>query len=117
MIDTTPPTLNLSLGSDVQEVGDGNYTINTNESTFNVAGSVDDNVDGYRLFINSDNIFHEQNNAGFVDHTDIGANPNPHSAHQFSQSYNLQLGKNVLTVSAVDQTGNKVTKTITVTRQ
>ena len=104
MVDTTLPTLNLSdsAGNDSQ--------ITTNHPTFTISGSVDDNVDGYRLFINGDNIFHEQNDAGWVNDQDPGANPNPHGPHQFSQTFDLKDGQNIFKVSAVDETGNTVTK-------
>lgn len=114
--DTTAPSLNLSLKPGVQKTGN-HYQMDTTEDQITISGSVNDNVDGYRLFINGDNLFHEQNNAGWVNHQDLGGNPNPHADHQFSQTYNLKNGQNIFTISAVDETGNTTTKTITVIRQ
>lgn len=115
--DTTAPTLNLSMPDNVSETSQNHYQLTTSNDQFTISGTVNDNVDGYRLLINGNNLFHEQNNAGWVNHQDLGANPNPHGPHQFTQTFNLNQGTNIFQVSAVDETGNQITKTITVTRE
>lgn len=115
--DTTAPTLNLSMPDNVSETSQNHYRLTTSNDQFTISGTVNDNVDGYRLFINGNNLFHEQNNAGWVNHQDLGANPNPHSPHQFTQTFNLNQGTNIFQVSAVDENGNQITKTIIVTRK
>lgn len=108
--DTTLPALKLDQDDQATlNHQTGTYDVTTSQHQFTLSGTVDDNVDGYWLDINGNNLFHEQNNAGF--------NPlpsqtiaNPHEAHHFSQTDNLRPGANYFTVVATDQAGNHVTK-------
>ncbi len=54
---------------------DGNYDITTSDPTFTVTGTVNDNVNGYRLYTNGDNVVHQKNMAGFNNHVDADARP------------------------------------------
>ncbi|WP_283679898.1 S8 family serine peptidase [Lentilactobacillus sp. Marseille-Q4993] len=107
-VDTKKPTLKLD---------NDNSQIKTSRSSYTISGTVDDNVDGYRLSINGNNIFHQQNNSGFVNNTDASKQPNPYQPVTFSNTYNLNKGDNYFNVTVIDQTGNRVSKKIDVVRQ
>lgn len=89
----------------------GNYDITTTSDTFTVSGTVNDNINGYRLYTNGDNVVHQKNLAGFNNHLDPqSTTSNPYGAADFNQTYTLKDGDNYFTVTAVDMVGNKVTK-------
>lgn len=116
--DTAFPTLTLPQADSLKlNPQTGEYDITTTNSTFTVSGKADDNVSGYRLYANSDNVFHEKNDAGFNTHDASQKSPNPYPAHDFNQTYNLSMGDNYFKISAVDQAGNTTTKIFHVVRQ
>lgn len=115
--DMTPPTLTLTNPNLGSQTTSDQSQLTTAAASFTVQGTVNDNVDGYRLYINGNNVFHEQNDAGFVNHGNPQASANPYGGHAFSETYSLLPGQNHFTVTAVDLVGNTVTKTFTVTRQ
>lgn len=116
IVDTALPT--LSIDQDAQahlNRHTGRYEVTTNHPQFTLSGLVDDNVDGYRLHINGNNLFHEQNDAGF-NPLPAQVSVNPHIGHHFSQTYTLHPGINYFKVTATDQVGNQVTKVFQVYR-
>ncbi|KMY79622.1 S8 family serine peptidase [Leuconostoc mesenteroides] len=115
--DTVFPTLSMPQADTLTVDADGNYDITTSDPTFTVTGTVNDNVNGYRLYTNGDNVVHQKNLAGFNNHVDAdAASSNPYGAADFSQTYNLLEGDNYFTVTAVDMVGNTITKVFHVVR-
>ncbi|MGO3350639.1 MAG: S8 family serine peptidase, partial [Lacticaseibacillus paracasei] len=121
-MDTTLPTLELSDADSMKIDDDGTYLVTTDADTFSIKGSVTDNIGGYRLYSNGNNIFTQQNLAGFNAHQS-SATPNqltngynPYGAASFDETYQLTDGLNIITLQAVDQVGNMVTKTFNVTK-
>ena len=114
-LDTVFPTLSMPQADKLAVDADGNYDITTSDPTFTVTGTVNDNVNGYRLYTNGDNVVHQKNLAGFNNHVDA-ASSNPYGAADFSQTYNLLEGDNYFTVTAVDMVGNTITKVFHVVR-
>lgn len=116
-LDTVFPTLSMPQADTLTVDADGNYDITTSDPTFTVMGTVNDNVNGYRLYTNGDNVVHQKNLAGFNNHVDAdAASSNPYGAADFSQTYNLLKGDNYFTVTAVDMVGNTITKVFHVVR-
>ena len=116
-LDTVFPTLSMPQADKLTVDADGNYDITTSDPTFTVTGTVNDNVNGYRLYTNGDNVVHQKNLAGFNNHVDAdAASSNPYGAADFSQTYNLLEGDNYFTVTAVDMVGNTITKVFHVVR-
>ncbi|MCM6887617.1 S8 family serine peptidase [Enterococcus faecium] len=116
-LDTVFPTLSMPQADTLTVDADGNYDITTSDPTFTVTGTVNDNVNGYRLYTNGDNVVHQKNMAGFNNHVDAdAASSNPYGAADFSQTYNLLEGDNYFTVTAVDMVGNTITKVFHVVR-
>ncbi|MCG0755437.1 LPXTG cell wall anchor domain-containing protein [Lactiplantibacillus plantarum] len=116
-LDTVFPTLSMPQADTLKVDADGNYDITTSDPTFTVTGTVNDNVNGYRLYTDGDNIVHQKNLAGFNNHVDAdAASSNPYGAADFSQTYNLLEGDNYFTVTAVDMVGNTITKVFHVVR-
>lgn len=121
-LDTTLPTLELSDADSMKIDDDGTYLVTTDSDTFSIKGSVTDNIGGYRLYSNGNNIFTQQNLAGFNAHqSSTVPNPltngyNPYGAASFDEAYQLNDGLNIITLQAVDQVGNTVTKTFNVTK-
>ena len=110
-LDTIFPTLNMPQADTLQVDDKGNYEITTTSDTFTVSGTVNDNINGYRLYTNGDNIVHQKNLAGFNNHLDpLSTTSNPYGAAAFTQTYQLADGDNYFTITAVDMVGNKVTK-------
>lgn len=108
-LDTVFPTLSMPQADTLTVDADGNYDITTSDPTFTVTGTVNDNVNGYRLYTNGDNVVHQKNMAGFNNHVDAdAASSNPYGAADFSQTYNLLEGDNYFTVTAVDMVGNTI---------
>lgn len=116
-LDTVFPTLSMPQADTLTVDADGTYDITTSDPTFTVTGTVNDNVNGYRLYTNGDNVVHQKNLAGFNNHVDAdAASSNPYGAADFSQTYNLLEGDNYFTVTAVDMVGNTITKVFHVVR-
>ncbi|WP_308557767.1 S8 family serine peptidase [uncultured Lactobacillus sp.] len=116
ILDTTAPTLN------VDQVDGNNLDIWTNNPTFNLSGTVNDNLDGYRLYVNGNNIYREFENSGY--NRVVGLNSetsdvNPYGPHKFEETLNLNDNNgnpttHIFTVEVVDQAGNTVEKQLTV---
>lgn len=121
-MDTTLPTLELSDADSMKIDDDGTYLVTTDADTFSIKGSVTDNIGGYRLYSNGNNIFTQQNLAGFNAHQSSAApnqltnGYNPYGAASFDETYQLTDGLNIITLQAVYQVGNTVTKTFNVTK-
>ncbi|MDF7626818.1 S8 family serine peptidase [Lactobacillaceae bacterium L1_55_11] len=127
LLDTQLPTLTLgqlsSTGS--TSVSGDSLIVNTNQPVLNLNGQIDDNVDGYRLFVNGSNIYTEYKVGGYnaisgVNDQSTGS-VNPFPAHEFSEDYPLSQPTNatgptqqILNVKVVDQLGNQVAKQIIV---
>ncbi|MGX7715222.1 S8 family serine peptidase, partial [Enterococcus faecium] len=80
-LDTVFPTLSMPQADTLTVDADGNYDITTSDPTFTVTGTVNDNVNGYRLYTNGDNVVHQKNLAGFNNHVDAdAASSNPYGA-------------------------------------
>lgn len=109
-LDTVFPTLDMPQADTLKVDASGNYDITTTSDTFTVSGTVDDNINGYRLYANGNNLVHQKNLAGFNNHNDPDADSNPYGAAEFTQTYTLQNGDNYFTVTAVDMVGNTTTK-------
>lgn len=118
VLDTTAPVLNVDQANGSQ------LELWTNQANFKLSGNVTDNLDGYRLFVNGNNVYTEFLNSGY--NTIAGFNdengenhPNPYGQHTFEQNLNLNDNNNqptthTFTVYVVDQVGNKVEKQIVV---
>ncbi len=115
--DTEFPTLKMAQANSlIVNPKTGEYNIATTNRTFTVSGIADDNVSGYRVYANSDNVFHEQSDAGFNNHTNLNERVNPYPAYRFKHTYKLLLGDNYFKISAIDQAGNTTTKVFHVFR-
>lgn len=119
ILDTALPSLDLADAQSYQLDADGNYQIYTNNPNFTLAGTANDNVDGYRFFVNGNNEYREFHNSGvnFVAeaHTDGTTVTNPYPAHKFNHSFDLRAdGQNetthVYTLKVTDVVGNTVEK-------
>lgn len=119
ILDTVAPTLK------VNQVNSNDLELWTNLPQFTLSGTVDDNLDGYRLYVDGNNIYREFENSGH--NAIVGLNVkdanseqiNPYTAHNFSEVLNLNDNKNqptthIFTVEVVDQVGNIVEKKVTV---
>lgn len=119
ILDTVEPMVKVNQGNG------NNLDLWTNMPTFTLSGTVDDNLDGYRLFVDGNNIYREFENSGH--NAIVGLNVkdanseqiNPYPAHNFSEVLNLNDNDNqptthVFTVEVIDQVGNTVEKKITV---
>lgn len=120
-------TLNLILdvvkpNLTVDQVNGNELEVWTNTPVFRLSGKVNDNLDGYRLFVNGNNIYREFLNSGYNRLEGLNTDTdqvNPYPAHEFSEEFQLNDdGENptthIFTVYAVDQVGNRVEKKITV---
>lgn len=117
-LDNIFPTLAMPQADYLSVDSDGDYNITTASNTFTVAGTVNDNINGYRLYANGSDLVHQKNLAGFNNHEDPTATTsNPYGAEDFKQTYDLTMGDNYFTVSAVDMVGNTVTKVFHVRRE
>lgn len=120
ILDTVLPTVNV----DQLPSGQDSLVITTNNPTFRLSGNVNDNIDGYSVFINGDNVFTQfsGNSYDYIPGMYGDSNqktPNLYGGYKFDQEFNLddENGKpstHVFKVQVVDQVGNSVTKMITV---
>ena len=116
ILDTVKPTL------EVNQVNGNELELWTNNPKFVLSGKVNDNLDGYRLYVNGNNIYREFLNSGYNRLEGLNTDTeftNPYGDHEFEQVENLndnndQPTTHVFTVNVVDQTGNTVTKKLTV---
>nr|WP_246011980.1 S8 family serine peptidase [Lactobacillus xujianguonis] len=119
VLDTVVPTLTVDQMGDQDEV-----EITTNKPTFKLSGEANDNVDGYNVFINGDNVFGQFGNSGYdylpgIYNDPDQKTPNLYGSYKFDQEEKLddqngQPTTHVFTVEVVDQFGNKAQKKITV---
>ena len=98
-LDVVAPTLNV------------NQTVSGDQVTF--TGTSNDNVCGVKVYLNGNNVFAQQNNAGFNVH-DPDKPLNPYPDYQINQTENLKRGQNHFIFKAVDQAGNVVEKSFTI---
>lgn len=116
ILDTVAPSL------EVNQVNGDKLELWTNNPKFILSGKVNDNLDGYRLFVNGNNIYREFLNSGYNQVAGLNMDTeftNPYGAHDFEEVENLndnndQPTTHVFTVYVVDQVGNKVKKKLTV---
>ncbi|GEL15407.1 S8 family serine peptidase [Pediococcus cellicola] len=138
ILDINQPTLNVPVpDANFWTIdADGNYEVYTNQPTVTISGQGDDNLDGYRMFVNDNNFYRQYHNSGVnyiadfftnADGTVSQTDTNPYPAHDFVQTYDLVTADdqadfvpndgdadNVFNVSLIDQVGNTVTKRIVV---
>lgn len=116
ILDTVAPSL------EVQQVNGNELELWTNDPKFVLSGEVNDNLDGYRLYVNGNNIYREFSNSGYNRVEGLNTDTeltNPYGSHKFVQEENLndnndQPSTHVYTVNVVDQVGNVVEKKLTV---
>lgn len=116
ILDTVKPTL------EVNQVNGNELELWTNNPKFVLSGKVNDNLDGYRLYVNGNNIYREFLNSGYNRLEGLNTDTeltNPYGDHEFEQVENLNDNNDkptthIFTVNVVDQAGNTVTKKLTV---
>lgn len=116
ILDTVKPTL------EVNQVNGNELELWTNNPKFVLSGKVNDNLDGYKLYVNGNNIYREFLNSGYNRLEGLNTDTeltNPYGDHEFEQVENLndnndQPTTHIFTVNVVDQAGNTVTKKLTV---
>ncbi|QPC25308.1 Fn3-like domain-containing protein [Lacticaseibacillus paracasei] len=116
ILDTTSPTLTVSDTDGMTVDANGVYTAETSADIFTLEGTIDDNVDGYRLYSNGSNVLTQHARAGFNIHqpaatAEAGANrTNPYDPVPFKRGYILPVGTSIVRLEAVDQVGNRTVK-------
>ena len=116
ILDTTPPALTVSDTDDMTVDANGVHTAETSADIFTLEGTIDDNVDGYRLYSNGSNVLTQHARAGFNIHqpaatAEAGANrTNPYDPVPFTRGYILPVGTSIVRLEAVDQVGNRTVK-------
>ncbi len=116
ILDTTPPALTVSDTDDMTVDANGVHTAETSADIFTLEGTIDDNVDGYRLYSNGSNVLTQHARAGFNIHqpaatAEAGANrTNPYDPVPFKRGYILPVGTSIVRLEAVDQVGNRTVK-------
>ncbi|RNE47558.1 PII-type proteinase precursor [Lacticaseibacillus paracasei] len=116
ILDTTPPTLTVSDTDGMTVDANGVYSAETSADIFTLEGTIDDNVDGYRLYSNGSNVLTQHARAGFNIHqpaatAEAGANrTNPYDPVPFKRGYILPVGTSIVRLEAVDQVGNRTVK-------
>lgn len=116
ILDTVKPSLTVNGLTDEEGL-----ELTTNQPTFKLQGKANDNLDGYSVFINGDNVFTQYAHSGYGYLPDLFKNnpeqktPNMYGAYEFNQEQNLDdnQGKpttHVFTIGVVDQAGNKTEK-------
>lgn len=119
ILDTVDPTLTVDQLGDKDEA-----EITTNKPTFKLSGEANDNIDGYNVFINGDNVFGQFGNSGYDFlpgiYNDLNQNtPNLYGSYKFDQEEQLddqngQPTTHVFTIAVEDKAGNRVEKKVTV---
>ena len=117
ILDIVKPTLSVDqLGS--QDVAE----FTTNKPTFKISGEANDNLDGYKFYLDGDNLFSQFNGSGYDYVAGLYASPdttNDYGSHKFEKEEVLddnhgQPTTHVFTIAVVDQLGNKVEKKVIV---
>lgn len=119
VLDTILPTLNVD-----QLNGHDSLTITTNKPTFKISGNANDNLDDYSVYINGDNVFTQFNGSSYNYIPGMYGDPNQktpnlYGSYNFEQEVNLddnngQPTTHIFNIEVVDQSGNKIVKTLTV---
>lgn len=115
ILDVVAPTLK------VDQAGSEEVTeLTTSDKTFKLSGSATDNLDGYGVFINGDNVFSEfaTNGYNYIPEINLTADQtsqNSFAPYKFEKEFNLddndgQETTHVFTVEVVDQAGNRSLK-------
>lgn len=94
----------------------------TNKPTFKLSGVANDNLDGYKFYLDGDNLFSQFNGSGYDYVAGLYASPdttNDYGSHRFEKEEVLddkhgQPTTHVFTIAVVDQLGNKVEKKVIV---
>lgn len=106
IVDTVLPTLqveNLTVDDD------GHYSIYTNENPFHLKGLISDNLSGYQLVINNENVYTDINYSSFDERFFEGK-----PAATFDYEVPVTEGENKIHVGLRDSIGNTTSKDITV---
>ncbi|MDR2661170.1 MAG: Fn3-like domain-containing protein [Lactobacillaceae bacterium] len=113
-VDSQDPSVNFNIGDQWSTSDDGtSYDVYTNQPTFNLQGTANDNLDGYSLRINSDVVLRTAGAAW--DNSFLVENmASADFDHQFALDTSKDKTDNTFNVTVVDKMGNKVTKTIRV---
>lgn len=107
----------------VDQLGDRNEVeLTTNHPTFKLSGIANDNLDGYEVYLDGDNVFSQYNGSGYDYVPGLYASPdstNDYGAYKFEKveqldDQNGQPTTHVFTIAVVDQLGNRVEKKLTV---
>lgn len=107
----------------VDQLGDQNeLEMTTNRPTFKLSGEANDNLDGYKVYLDGDNVFTQFNGSGYDYVPGLYASPdstNDYGSYKFEKveqldDQNGQPTTHVFTIAVVDQLGNKVEKKLTV---
>ncbi|CAK8054005.1 S8 family serine peptidase [Eupransor demetentiae] len=125
LLDTVAPslTINQNAGDETVQNDANTTTVYTKNPSFTLSGQANDNLDGYRFFINDDNLYTEYKVAGYSGiNGSVNGDLNPYPAHNFSQTYQLndngdQSTTHTYNVKVVDQLGNTTSKKVIVNYQ
>ncbi|SER79773.1 lactocepin [Isobaculum melis] len=104
--DTVLPSLEIA---DLSIDENGDYQVYTNENPFHLKGLVSDNLSGYKLYINNENVYTDIDYASLDEKFFEGK-----SAVSFDHPVALTEGENFIQVGLVDSLGNLEKKRITV---
>lgn len=117
ILDVVKPSLVVDQLSNQDEA-----EFTTNKPTFKISGVANDNLDGYKFYLDGDNLFSQYNGSGY-DYVkglyDSPASTNDYGSHKFEKEETLndnngQPTTHVFTIAVVDQLGNRVEKKVIV---
>lgn len=117
ILDIVKPTL---LVDQLGNQDEAEFT--TNKPTFKLSGIANDNLDGYKFYLDGDNLFSQFNGSGYDYVAGLYASPdttNDYGSHKFEKEEVLddnhgQPTTHVFTIAVVDQLGNKLEKKVIV---
>lgn len=117
ILDIVKPTL---LVDQLGNQDEAEFT--TNKPTFKLSGVANDNLDGYKFYLDGDNLFSQFNGSGYDYVAGLYASPdttNDYGSHKFEKEEVLddnhgQPTTHVFTIAVVDQLGNKLEKKVIV---
>ena len=109
ILDTELPTLSFESSAFSQTQTGDTFELYTNQPTLALSGVANDNLDGYRFFLNGDNLYRELHNSG------VNQGGNPYAPYTFATEFDLTKGGvsqengatfHVYTLEVVDVVGN-----------
>ena len=117
ILDIVKPTL---LVDQLGNQDEAEFT--TNKPTFKISGEANDNLDGYKFYLDGDNLFSQFNGSGYDYVAGLYASSdstNDYGSHKFKKEEVLddnhgQPTTHVFTIAVVDQLGNKLEKKVIV---